>query len=248
MNQLTLDLQSPSAPSYRKISLTQGQFAIVDAEDYDYLMQWDWFAWYSPWGYYAKRRIIDGRGRRNILPMTNALYGLPNGPVVDHANRNSLDNRRQNLRSVSRIQNLQNKSAYRNNTSGARGVVWNKRQKCWRAQITIDGANQVLGIFTTLASAELAFREAFERKRIGKDKSMIIQLEDIMEINGFTVKLRRGASIRVERIPRYTVWHGDHCLEEFRRLSSALKWAGENTLSSAIRDRRTRKRSGTKQL
>jgi hypothetical protein len=56
--------------------------------------------------------------------------------VVDHKNRNHNDNRWCNLRDVSQAQNLQNKSIYKNNASGFRGVSLHKGK--WRARISIN--------------------------------------------------------------------------------------------------------------
>lgn len=59
--------------------------------------------------------------------------------------------------------------------------------------------------------------------------SNVVYLETIApDINGFTLRRRYGPLVKAERLPQYTVWQGAICLEEFRRLASARKWAREN--------------------
>jgi HNH endonuclease len=54
---------------------------------------------------------------------------------MDHINRNRSDNRWVNLRPVTERLNYYNTSDYRNNTSGVKGVHWNKRISRWVAKI-----------------------------------------------------------------------------------------------------------------
>lgn len=79
---------------------------------------------------------------------------------IDHINRDKLDNRLINLRAVSHVENMKNKSAYKNNTSGVLGVCWNKNAKKWRATITADGKNNHLGYYDDLELATLVRHEA----------------------------------------------------------------------------------------
>lgn len=47
-----------------------------------------------------------------------------------------------------------------NNTSGYRGVSWAAQNRKWRAQITVDGKNIVLGHFDKPKDAYNAYRKA----------------------------------------------------------------------------------------
>ena len=58
-----------------------------------------------------------------------------------------------------RLSNLNGKPP-KNNTSGVRGVFWNKRRHKWQAQIKFQRKNRFLGYFDDLADAAEARREA----------------------------------------------------------------------------------------
>lgn len=118
----------------KNIPLTQGKYAIVDDEDYEYLNQWKWHYDPSTRGYGYARSDIKGKMHRLILK-------APRGLEVDHINHNTLDNRKENLRLATSMQNQQNKTMQKNNTSGFRGVSWSQVMKRWLACIykTEDG-------------------------------------------------------------------------------------------------------------
>ena len=64
---------------------------------------------------------------------------------IDHINQNKSDNRIENLREVSRSCNLRNSKTPKHNTSGVKGVCWNKSQKKWEAQITVNSKTKYAG-------------------------------------------------------------------------------------------------------
>ena len=79
---------------------------------------------------------------------------------VDHINRNRLDNRIENLRLVTSSQNLMNSGSYKNNTSGFKGVYWDKIKKNWRTLIIVNGKRIQLGSFINKEDAIKARKEA----------------------------------------------------------------------------------------
>ena len=74
---------------------------------------------------------------------------------IDHINGNASDNCISNLRNASRSENQSNLAAPSSNTSGFKGVSWNKSMKMWQSQITVNHVNNYLGCYST---KELAHR------------------------------------------------------------------------------------------
>lgn len=97
--------------------------------------------------------ILDNQRHYNHLYIWKMFNGaIPIGLVIDHINNDSFDNRIENLRCVSRSENLRNKNnkSYKNNTSGIKGVHHHKNRgkyTGWTAQITYKGKNIYLGHF-----------------------------------------------------------------------------------------------------
>lgn len=59
--------------------------------------------------------------------------------VIDHINRNPLDNRKSNLRKCNTVLNTYNKDYNSNSTSKVKGVSWNKAMQKWRGQVQVNG-------------------------------------------------------------------------------------------------------------
>lgn len=144
-----------------EIPLTQGKFTVVDDEDYEWLMQWKWFAVKAGKTYYARRASYKN-GRLSPIPMHREILGLlyGDGTLGDHRNRNGLDNRRNNLRVASAQLNCYNKGMQKNNTSGFRGVTWDKRSEQWLAQIRVDRKTKGLGYYPIKKDAAIAYDNA----------------------------------------------------------------------------------------
>lgn len=147
---------TPQNTLYRLIPLTQGQFAIVDASDYEWLNQWKWCAVFIPKmnSFYALRR---GSDKKAIL-MHRLILGLSFGDSRegDHIDGKTLNNSRGNLRIATRSQNKKNKTRQRNNTSGFNGVDYNKQYAKWRARAKKDGKEIFIGYFDTKEAARIA--------------------------------------------------------------------------------------------
>jgi len=128
----------------KRIALTQGKFALVDDEDYEWLNKWVWQAWTTKRDkkvYYAIRQNYIN-GIEGTLFMHRAILGLKlnDGKEVDHKDHNGLNNQRHNLRVASKSANMSNYSGIRtNNTSGFTGVSWCKYKNKWRTQISLKG-------------------------------------------------------------------------------------------------------------
>lgn len=146
------------------IDLTQGYRTIVDDDMYKYLNQWKWC--YAR-GYAMRRVYIKGSGRKENKGYGIYLHNLvlipSEGKIIDHISRDSLDNRRCNLRECTKKENSRNASLDKNNTSGYKGVSWRKDSNKWRARIRVDNKLIMLGNFKDKKDAAKAYNEAAKK-------------------------------------------------------------------------------------
>lgn len=151
----------------KKISLTQGYVTLVDDEDHQWVT--DMGKWYfnlyedKEHGYAVRHTncdTVDGKDKRQLLKMHRIIMEHHNhdiaNRVVDHINRNCLDNRKSNLRIASVAQNRVNSRMNSNNTSGYRGVTKRSPTR-WEARIKYNQTLIHLGTFKTGEVAAKAY-------------------------------------------------------------------------------------------
>lgn len=154
----------------RRIPLTQGQYALVDDEDYGWLIRWKWTV--------AKGRAVRServsetpgitRHNRKKIQMHRVILGARPGEQVDHINRDKLDNRRENLRIATGSQNQHNKAAIllrkgKETSSVYKGVSWNRKKRKWWVGIAVNGKTIHVGRFNDEVEAAKAYDEAARR-------------------------------------------------------------------------------------
>lgn len=145
----------------KQIKLTQGQVAIIDDEDFDKINKYSWYARRARHGYYATANDIPW-ALNNIVHMHNIIMGkAPNGLIVDHRDRDGLNNQKSDLRFSTPSQNGSNRTPW--GASKYLGVSKVKGRERWRSFIGVDRKNIYLGIFSTEESAALAYNEAAKK-------------------------------------------------------------------------------------
>lgn len=142
------------------IPLTKGLCAIVDADDYDTLMRWNWYSWCGKAATYAIRNAPLTDGKRGTLHMHRVIMDAPDNMRVDHINHNGLDNRRANLRLCTNAENSRNTTSAKGSLSKYLGVSWDSGSGKWRAHIRIKGGRLALGRFFDEAEAARAYDAA----------------------------------------------------------------------------------------
>ncbi len=143
----------------QKIPLTQGKFATVDDDVFNELSQYTWHARKSRNTFYAVRNVSKLGGGYTALPMHRQIIDVPSNMKIDHKFGDGLDNRRENLRICTNLQNIHNQYKRQGTLSKYKGVYKRLGYDRYRAQITVNGKKINLGDFS---SAEIAAR-AYDR-------------------------------------------------------------------------------------
>lgn len=144
----------------KKIQLTKGKFSLVDDEDYEKLIQWKWQL--SSKGYACRSQRIGERkyNKKIAVWMHREIINATKELQVDHINGDKLDNRKSNLRLCTGTQNLGNVGVPKHNTSGYKGVSWDKSKNKYEAYITKRDKKVYLGIFDDKQKAAKAYNKA----------------------------------------------------------------------------------------
>lgn len=124
---------------------------LLDAEDIELVKPFQWCI--NGNGY-----VTSGAGNTQVI-MHRLIMGVKDNSLVDHANRNPLDNRKCNLRLCDKRGNLFNFGARSDNSCGYRGV----RKHCsgkYTAQIAFKGKAYHIGCYDAAESAANAYDSA----------------------------------------------------------------------------------------
>lgn len=136
----------------KEIIIAKGKnVAIIDDEDFDLISKYTWTR-----SIRSNKIYVVSKGVSRVL-MHRLIMGFPKDLLVDHINHNGLDNRKINLRIVSKKQNQCNRRPSKKGTSKYLGVI--KRRNSWRAQISINKRTKHIGTFASEEQAALAYNE-----------------------------------------------------------------------------------------
>jgi hypothetical protein len=126
---------------------------LIDDEDVDKIKNINWCICIKG---ELRKKVYVKKVRSNIY-MHRFLMNEPNS-IVDHINGNTLDNRKLNLRICTHAENMRNVSKKTKNTSGYKGVFWEKGK--WKVQLKYNYKSIHLGRFNNKIDAALAYNQA----------------------------------------------------------------------------------------
>lgn len=115
-------------------------------------------------GGYKFVSLVNNNGKRqnhliHRLIAIQFIENLTNKLCIDHINNDRTDNNIKNLRWCTSGENKQNASVSKNNTSGTKGIYWNKKANKWHVQIMINDKHINIGLFENKEDAILARKE-----------------------------------------------------------------------------------------
>lgn len=102
---------------------------------------------------YAVVTLSEDNKKKKIY-LHRIIANAPKGKIADHRDRDTMNNRGSNLRVCNHSENGQNVSVRADNTSGVRGVNFDKQTNKWKARVNIRGKEYHLGRFEKLEDAE----------------------------------------------------------------------------------------------
>lgn len=126
----------------------------ISLEDFDLIKEYKWYVKEN--GYPMTHIFDDATGKDKKVKMSRLIMNPPDAYVIDHIDRDPLNNQRNNLRICTQVQNMYNQSLNKLNTSGFKGVFYNKELNKWTAQIKVNQKNIYLGIFDKIEDAHQA--------------------------------------------------------------------------------------------
>ena len=155
----------PEMPGVYILPLTKGFHALVDEIDAAAASEFNWFTITKR--NYGGRHLPRENGKCGPILYLHRFIGNRMGLIGDQVDHRSRDNvrdcRRDNLRGATIKENTRNGSLRSTNTSGYKGVIWEKRQQKWVARITVDDKQIHLGTFEDPKIASDAYDQAAEK-------------------------------------------------------------------------------------
>ena len=111
---------------------------------------------------YKRAQINHIRYKAHDLAWLYMTGSFPEN-IIDHKDCNPENLQWDNLREATQQQNCANRSMSKNNTSGAKGVTWNKKERRWYARVGVEGKRVTVGTFEDFFSAAASVRKFREK-------------------------------------------------------------------------------------
>ena len=147
----------------KTILLTTKGETFVDDSDYEYLSQWKWYL-SGGYAYSSERK-----------KMHRVIMNAKDGEIVDHIDRNKLNNTRANLRIVDKEGNVHNQKKRANTKNNYKGTQYIKRLNLWQSRCRIYGNDYLLGYY----KSEIAAAYAYNKKAIELSDCILLNKLDL---------------------------------------------------------------------
>lgn len=140
VNKYSSKLTDEYGDYYIGLTTNTGKEFYIDAEDFDKVKDYCWsesidhnkgYSWLIAWD--------------ENISKTIKMHQLIFGKYCDHNDRNTLNNRKYNLRPSTFSENMQNRGLFKNNKSGITGVFWRPKEQMWQVYININNKKIHLG-------------------------------------------------------------------------------------------------------
>jgi hypothetical protein len=140
-----------------EVRVAKGLVALIDDENLSLVMPYRWRE--NKYGY-AVSEIYGPDSTKKVVFMHRLITNAVKGQIVDHINRDRLDNRRSNLRFVDKSQNRWNQGVRKDSNTGIKGVGWDATNKSWRVRFNARGITHWIGRFKDLETAKSEYLKA----------------------------------------------------------------------------------------
>lgn len=148
-----------------------GFVATVDDDDFDRIAAHKWTLSKAGSTFYALTSVCLARGKHVTVYMHRMVMNYSGPLMIDHANRDGLDNRRKNLRTATRGQNSMNRGPKKRGISRFVGV---SRQ---------DGENRAKPWFATVARKRIGYFATEEEAAVARDRAALAVYGDFVRSN-----------------------------------------------------------------
>lgn len=147
-----------------------GHELVIDASNLPLYKSRKWHV--GDTGYLIWRGRIDGKMPKKTIRFHRLVIGAKDGEIVDHINRNRLDNRRSNLRIVSHRDNCANCDR----SDNSKGYYYSSDRNRWCVNtrrygvrnLSVDSEEAAIRYVSALRSGKFPVREFTDRRKVNK--------------------------------------------------------------------------------
>ena len=134
----------------------------ADEDDSEFILNKKWYHFKTQSGYYI-HTYNDSKNKKKIWLHRLLTNTNDTNLIIDHKNRDTTDNRKDNLRICTKKDNRYNSGPNYNNITGYKGVQLRKDTNKYRAVIRVEGKLINLGQFDNPKEAAIAYNEAAKK-------------------------------------------------------------------------------------